>query len=171
MSIVLHQLTYQTALLSALRKATKNIYISIYVIKSNMNRSGDPVTNLFNILVHKLKQGLEIKILLDYPKKNRPNFHTNRFFMRRFYDAKIPFCLNMGFSTCHGKVISIDQSNLFLGSHNLARRSFSNPLEFSIQTSDKNVISDFDLLFLNFWNDPSYKRFPPTILDIERIYP
>jgi phosphatidylserine/phosphatidylglycerophosphate/cardiolipin synthase-like enzyme len=171
MNAILLNTNYANVLLSSLRISTSKIYIMSYVISGNQCRASDPITQLINILAVKVRRGLDVRVILDNPKRNRPNFNANRVYMRQLSDNNIPFCLNAYKTTAHAKAVLIDDEKLFIGSHNLAHRSLQNPLEFSVMLEDKYLAVTFNHMFLNFWNDPMYYRFPPNELIIDRIYP
>lgn len=160
-----------TVLMFYVRRAMVNIYISAYVIKGNQRRSSDPLIRLISLLELKKKQGVDIKILIDNPPRNRPNFAPNRVFFRYLYDRQFQLCINNGFSTAHAKTISIDGKYLFIGSHNLTQRSFYNPLEASVLLELRDVVTANDINFLKNFNNTDFRRFPPEVLNIDRIYP
>ena len=171
MSVILRNLDFANAFLSAVSKAQRSIYLTSYVMSGNQKRASDPVSQLIDILADKAALGVDVRVLLDNPKKNRPNFHANRVYMRQLYDHKIPFGLCRFNDTLHLKTILIDTEILFIGSHNLAHRSLCNPFELTAEINDVDVCTVFKALFFSFWSDPSFFLYPPLFLDFERIYP
>lgn len=170
-TVALHFFSYAGALLHALSVARASIYICAYVMKGNLKKKADPVYAFMSFLKQKQGQGLDIRVILDSPKKNRPNFHTNRYFMRRLYDAGIPFGIPKEYLTCHSKVISIDGQVLFCGSHNLTKRSFLNPLECTAEIRNVKLVAQYNQVFNEYWKCGALFRYPPLMLDMERIYP
>jgi phosphatidylserine/phosphatidylglycerophosphate/cardiolipin synthase-like enzyme len=153
---------YSNDLADSLRGAAQNIYMQIYVIKGKIGQASDPINTLINILALKIAAGIDIKILIDNPSRLKTNRQTNNFFFTKFQQLNIPFALNSGMTSVHGKVISIDQKMIYIGSHNLTRTSLSNPFEYSIRTDDPEIVSSFDKDFLTYWNAPAYKKYPPN---------
>jgi len=156
---------------AALRAAQTNIYICCYVMSGNQQRAADPISKILNILEAKKAAGVDVRVIIDNPKKNRPNFHANRVYLRQLYDKNIPFALNPHKTTAHMKAILCDNRSLFIGSHNLAHRSLFNPYELSIKVDDEKTAQEFKTLFLSMWENPEFYRYPPLTFDFDRIYP
>lgn len=169
--IIAHSLSYGPALRSALISAKKQIYISTYVTVFNFKKRNDLIHILFIILRQKLEEGIDIRFIIDHPRKHKPNYHATQFLIRRLKTWRFPFWVAPGRNTCHAKVILIDQAKVFVGSHNLAKSSFRNPLEMSLEISDSCVCLEISKWFTGLMQDPTFDYFPPKHYDISDVYP
>lgn len=122
-----------------------------YVINANNNRVSDPVAHWLRILAKKYDQGVDVRVLTDYPKRNRPNYHCNSYYIRWLHDKGIPVRCLFSAVTMHGKMVVVDTAHLFIGSHNWSPSSLKNPSEVSLQVSDPAVVSDGIDTFLQLW--------------------
>jgi len=156
---------------SACRSAKEKVWFMSYVLSGNFKRKSDPVYVLLKILEIKQKQGLDVRFILDSPKHGRPNFHTNRVYSRRLFDLGIPFGLPESYLTCHAKCCCVDGSLLFCGSHNLTKHSLFNRLDVTLSTTEPGAIDSFEVYFEDVWRDPALKKYPPNVMDFDRIYP
>lgn len=167
----LHSLTYAPALRKAISGAEKRIWISIYVASFNFKKRNDIVHILFIILQQKIRSGVDVRIILDRPRKHKPNYHVGQFLIRRLKTWQIPFWLSPEKKTNHAKVVLIDDKNLFIGSHNLAKSSLYNPLELSVEISGLAAIKDAENWFAEKFKDPALEYFSPGDYNISDIYP
>lgn len=168
---IIHSTTYGPALRLALISAKKRIWITTYVTVLNFKKRNDLIHILFIILRQKLEAGIDIRFIIDHPRKHKPNYHATQFLIRRLKSWGFPFWMAPERTTCHAKVILIDTSRVFIGSHNLARSSFRNPLEMSIELSDKDACRYTAGWFVDLFKDPLFTHFPPGDYKISNIYP
>ena len=167
----LHSLTYGPALRQAINGAGVRIWVSSYVVSFNFRKKNDLINIIMNSIRSQLEKGLDIRMLIDRPRLHKTNYHVNKFLMRRLMEWRIPFWVAPARTTCHAKVVLIDDNTAFLGSHNLARSSFKNPLELSIETNQADVISGVTRWFEGKFQDPAFEYFPPGDYVISDIYP
>jgi len=153
--IKIHFLSFQHALLTAVRSARVRVWIIAYVINSNMSRQSDPITMLLNTLARHVSHGVDVRFIVDDPPINKPNYHCNKYFMRRLDDFKIPFITPSGKITSHAKVVLIDDTFLFIGSHNLTKSSLTNPLDCTVELRNRDLIKTFGDVFQLLWTDRS----------------
>lgn len=168
---VIHCLSYGPALRLALIGAKKRIYICTYVTVFNFRKQNDLIHILFTILQKKLAQGVDVRFIIDHPRKHKPNYHATKFLMRRLMTWRFPFWTAPERNTCHAKVILIDQAKVFIGSHNLAKSSFRNPLEMSLEISDSLICLKVLKWFTELMQDPRFDYYPPDNYNISDIYP
>lgn len=168
---IIHSLSYGPALKAALINAKKKIYICTYVTTLNFKKRSDLIHILFIILQQKLKAGVDVRFIIDHPRKHKPNYHATKFLIRRLKTWRFPFWMAPERNTCHAKIILIDQAKVFVGSHNLAKSSFYNPLEMSLEISDQATCREIEEWFLSCMQDPIFDYFPPKHYDISDIYP
>lgn len=151
----IHFLSFKHALIDAVRTAKTRIWVMCYVLNSNLNRQNDPVTHFLNILHKHQAAGADVRFIIDDPNINKPNYHCNKFFMRRLDDMGIPFVTPPDKITSHAKAVLIDNSVLFIGSHNLAKSSLENPLDCTVELRNKILIDSFAGAYHELWLDPA----------------
>jgi len=160
----IHFLSFRHALIAATKTARKRVWILSYVINANLNRQGDPITHFFSILRTRHSAGCDIKIILDNPQINRPNYHCNKYIMRRLMEWQIPFRTPPPRVTSHAKAILIDSSVLFIGSHNLAKSSLLNPLDCTVELRNSFLIQSFAKVYTELWKHGSMVSYMPDDL-------
>lgn len=163
--IKIHFLTYKNQLIHATRSARSRIWISTYVINANLNYQSDPITLLFSILRRRMENGVDVKIICDDPKHNRPNYHCNKFIFRWLEQWQIPYCTPGPKITAHAKTVLIDTSHLFIGSHNLAKSSLNNPIECTVEIKAPSIIAEYATAYETIWNDVGMIRHMPPFRD------
>lgn len=168
---VIHSTSYGSALRTELIGAKKRIYICTYVTVFNFKKQNDLIHILFIIMQKKLAQGVDIRFIIDHPRKHKTNYHATKFLMRRLMTWRFPFYIAPQRNTCHAKVVLIDQGKVFVGSHNLAKSSFRNPLEMSIETDDPGICKSISKWFETLMHDPGFDYYPPDNYQISDIYP
>ena len=157
----IHFLSYGPALLNAARQARKRVWILSFVINANLSRANDPITLFFSILRERHALGCDIRIILDDPQINRPNYHCNKFFMRRLMEWGFKFQTPPAKITSHAKAVLIDDAVLFIGSHNLAKSSLTNPLDCTVELRNDFLIQSFAETFLMLWSNSSMVAYVP----------
>lgn len=169
--IKIHNTDYDIALREAFLKAKKSIYITSYVTVLNRRKKNCPTNKLFSILLSKLNSGLDIRWIVDHPRKHKNNFHATKYIIRRLKENCIPFWIAPKQNTLHCKLVIIDDHKFFLGSHNLTKSSFINPLEITLEIDDINPCKSLTAWFLAQCHDPRFLFFPPANYEISNIYP
>ena len=129
------------------------------------------VNILFKILRQKLGDGVDVRFLIDAPRVHKPNYHTIKFLIRRLKGWHFPFWVAPLNTTCHAKIVLIDDRLVFTGSHNLAKSSFQNPLELSMAIDDLATCSVIKTWFEEKFRDPNFRHYPPGEYSIPDIYP
>lgn len=169
--IKIHGTSYNSALRAALITAQKSIFITSYVCVLNRKKKNCPVNILFEIILRKLASGLDIRWIIDRPRRHKTNYHAGKHMVRRFKKNRVPFWIAPAQNTLHAKIVIIDGKLLFLGSHNLAKSSFINRLEVSIETADPTTCNSMIDWFLGCCQDPAFSFFPPGSYYISDLYP
>jgi len=162
--VAIHFLSYSNTLISATRTAKKRVWILSYVINANLSKQSDPVTLFFSILRSRHAAGCDIRIILDNPQQNRPNYHCNKYMMRRLMEWNFQFCTPPPRVTSHAKAVLIDNSVLFIGSHNLAKSSLLNPLDCTVELRNEFLIQSFAETYKMLWRDSSMVSYTPDEL-------
>lgn len=129
------------AMLVALRNAQKSIYWEVYTLVD------DSIGNrFFDILVEKSKQGIDVKLILDYwgsfglSRKKMSELKAIGMDIRFFEDRKRRFLIWWGLfgSRTHRKVLIIDEKIGFVGGVNV-ERSMKNWLDIHVAIRGKMV--------------------------------
>lgn len=157
----IHFLSFSTALIAAARQARHRVWIFCFVLNANLNRQNDPVTLFLSILRARRDAGCDIRFILDNPQISRPNYHCNKFFMRRLMEWNFQFCTPPPKVTSHAKCILIDDKVLFIGSHNLAKSSLVNPLDCTVELQNEFLIRSFAETYQMLWQDSSMVSYRP----------
>ena len=118
---------YAYTLLDLIRHTSKSIDILAYVAKFNMTKKSDKALLIFLALKSFPGSPNDIRIILDYPRPYKPNYHSNLFSTRRFKEANFNVRYLHSGLTQHAKLIILDRSVALLGSHNLTTKSVINP--------------------------------------------
>ena len=168
---IIHSTSYGPAIRSALISAKKHIYICTYVTVLNFKKKNDLIHILFIILQQKLTQGVDVRFIIDHPRVHKTNYHATQFLIRRLKTWRFPFWIAPKRNTCHAKVVLIDDKAVFIGSHNLAKSSFQNPLELSVEISDGSTCAGIDVWFNQMFSNPDFTYYPPGNYIISDIYP
>lgn len=142
---------YAYTLLDLIRHTTKSIDILSYVVKFNMYKKSDKALLIFLALKSFPGNPHNIRIILDYPKPSKPNYHCNRFSVRRFNEANFNVrYLNSG-DTQHAKLIILDQKAAIFGSHNFTTKSVISSYDISLLLDDPDLLSYFTNYFDRLW--------------------
>ncbi len=165
--VSIHFLSFKNSLLQSISQAKKRVWILSYVINCNLNKAGDPITAVFSMLRKKKLAGCDVRVVLDNPQANKPNFHCNKFFMRRLMEWGIPFQTPPTRVTSHAKAILIDEKVLFIGSHNLAKSSLLNPLDCTVEIHNAFLIQSFAETYRLLWSDGAMVSYTPA--DIQSV--
>lgn len=169
--IILHNTSYVNALRASIIRAKRRIYITSYVVVLNRKKKTCSTNKLFTILLSKLEAGVDVRWIVDHPRKHKTNYHATQYMIRRLKLNRIPFWIAPPRNTLHSKIVIIDDTKVFLGSHNLTKSSYTNPLEVSVEIDSIKVCSSLRTWFLGLCGDPSFLSFPPGDYKVSDIYP
>ena len=166
----IHFLSYSNTLIAAARSARRRVWILCYVLNANLNRQNDPITLFLSILRARRTAGCDIRFILDNPQINRPNYHCNKFFMRRLMEWDFKFCTPPPRVTSHAKAVLIDDKVLFIGSHNLAKSSLLNPLDCTVELRNEFLILSFAETYKMLWENSSMISYSPADMPDAKYY-
>jgi phosphatidylserine/phosphatidylglycerophosphate/cardiolipin synthase-like enzyme len=150
-NIVVLTQNYFRFVISNIYRAKSSIYMTAYLFNFYPNRPSHKATRIFNALVTKHKEGLDIKILLDSPPANRPNHLPNGFSYRRFRDNNIEVKMLASKQSLHKKIFIIDEALVITGSHNISNPSLTSTSELSIASSNYEFVKRITDDFLKTW--------------------
>jgi len=166
----IHFLSYSNALINAARQTRRRVWVLAYVINANLSKQSDPVTQFMTILQARRKAGADIRFILDNPQISRPNYHCNKFFMRRLMEWDFKFCTPPPRITSHAKAVLIDDAVLFIGSHNLAKSSLMNPLDCTVELRNEFLIQSFSETYKMLWENSSMISYAPEDMPRAEFY-
>lgn len=142
---------YAYTLLDLIRHTSTSIDILAYVVKFNMYKKSDKALLIFLALKSFPGNPHNIRIILDYPKLHKPNYHPNRFSTRRFKEANFNVRYLHSGDTQHAKLIILDQKTVIFGSHNFTTRSVINRYDISLLADEPHLLSNLTNYFNLLW--------------------
>ncbi|WGI36340.1 phospholipase D-like domain-containing protein [Mesomycoplasma lagogenitalium] len=145
-------------LLNDLKNAKKVIYIEVFIIKD------DFIWNkIKNILIDKAKNGVEIKLILDWwgtikiKSKDWKLLKKANIKFIRYNKIIFPFISSSSFYRIHKKIFIIDSSISYIGGNNISDEyaNFSSKYGFWFDTNlrmEGKITQDLMFSFINDWN-------------------
>lgn len=142
---------FANRLIDGIVLSKREIRIFTYVLSFHFFRNSSKSTQVYLSLADAKRRGVDIRVIVDSPKRNRPNFNVNNFAVKKLIDVDIPVKMPSGGRTGHAKLAVFDNLFAILGSHNITDSSFKNPFELSIVVTEpelvKNCIDWFDVIW------------------------
>lgn len=138
---------YGTNILRLIGSASHSIDFLCYVFKFNAHKRSDKVNLIFSALKNFQHRKGSVRTVIDLPKKHKPNYHPNKFSIRRLHESSIPVRSLITSSTQHAKLFIFDQDIVVFGSHNLTPSSVTNPYDLSLLTDDNSLVKFFTAYF------------------------
>jgi len=145
-------LNFYSELVKSIDLAKEKIWIATYVINIHFFRKWKKTTKLFDTICDKHKKGVDVRFIVDHPKKNRPNWNVNNFSVKLLQNEGIPVRMPKDGQTAHGKIAIIDNYVCFIGSHNLTDGSLNNPFEVTIRIFDPRTIQEMIDWYDRIWH-------------------
>lgn len=140
-----------------IEQAKKQIDISSFKLEMTTKPRGSTLYHFWLKVIEKLKQGVKVRILLNWHADRRSVAKTNLYVMQQMkqHGADVRFLKNN--RCCHAKIIAVDKTKAIIGSHNLSIRSCHNNFEISYVLPDPETISQLQSVFEKSFYDA--KRF------------
>lgn len=142
---------YGFQILSLIRNAVSSVDVLCYVSKFVMDKRSDGAFLIFDSLRSFHSRGLPVRVILDYPRTHKANYHCNQFSKRRFVDSGFDVRYLHSGETQHAKLIIFDQKISVFGSHNLTPHSVRNRFDISLCLRDPPLILFLVHYFDNLW--------------------
>jgi phosphatidylserine/phosphatidylglycerophosphate/cardiolipin synthase-like enzyme len=143
----------------AIQNAKTSIYIAMYLVEYQPGEDSTRNNILLNEIADAKKQGVDVRFILGnmvrYPETD--DFLTAN---------GIPF--KTGAS--HAKMVLIDGSTLFVGTHNLNRRALEFNKEQSMMTTNSAVVSEAKTFYENWWNNGTPKHIITDLTKSEAFF-
>jgi len=136
---------------AAIETAKNKIYISTFKAQLTDKPRGKKLAEFFSILIQKAKDGIKIRLLINWHADRKSVPLTNLAVMRelKLHNIKVKHLPNN--RCCHAKVIIIDGRKAILGSHNLSVRSCQSNFELSYLIPDPESIKELTSIFEHSW--------------------
>lgn len=142
---------YAQVVLSQIHAASTSIDVLAYVIKFNPWRRSDRANLIIDALKRFNDATHSVRVIMDYPRKYKPNYHTNLFSSRRLKEAGIKTRFFSAGKAQHAKLFLFDGALAIAGSHNLTPSSVTNNLDISFLTNDWPVLQTLQQHFDKLW--------------------
>ena len=143
---------YATNILRLINSSYESIDLLCYVFKFNANKRSDKVNLIYSALREFQRKKGDVRIIIDFPRKQKPNYHPNRFSIRRLKEASISVRHIVTSSTQHAKLFIFDRSIAVSGSHNLTHSSVTNFYDISLLLDDRGLVNYFNSYFDNLFS-------------------
>lgn len=153
MQTVINDAGYIPFLRQCISAAKKFIYISSFKIEIISKPRGRKLKELFEDLISKAKNGVDVKLLINWHNDRRSVAKTNLFASHYLRKNGIAIRHLKNNRCCHSKLFIFDESTAVIGSHNLSIRSCGNNFEISLMTDDAESIKELSSIFIHSWQD------------------
>jgi phosphatidylserine/phosphatidylglycerophosphate/cardiolipin synthase-like enzyme len=138
---------YYSKLLETVRKANQSVYVVMYVVKYDPKEPDDPVNMLLQVLVDLYKAGKDVKILVDDETyKSYPET------VQYLVSKGVPVRLDpKAGTTTHAKIVVVDSTYVFVGSHNWTESALTANNEVSALIISKEIAREALAYFSGLW--------------------
>lgn len=144
---------YSHYILNLIRSAKFSIDVLCYIFNCNLYKKSDKANLIFLELKKFNGPQKRVRLILDYPKLYKPNYHPNMFFTRRFKETGFDLRYLHSGTTQHAKLLIFDNKTAVTGSHNLTTKSVISRNDISMAIDDpplvKSLIDYFDEIWEN----------------------
>lgn len=131
MGLILKDEQFLPLAVAMVAQAQKSIDITTFKAEISHKGRGDKLRVFFDELIKKAKEGIKVRMLINWNSDKKSVAKTNLFVVQelRKHNVKIRYLDNC--RCCHAKLINVDRKQVILGSHNLSIRSCANNFELS----------------------------------------
>jgi len=143
---------YAYTILDLIPHTSTSIDILAYVAKFNMYKKSDKALLIFLALKNYPGKPRDIRIILDYPRRHKPNYHANLFSARRFKEAGFNVRYLRSGSTQHAKLFTFDRTTAVLSTHNWTTKSVINPFDVSLLLNDPDLLYQLNHYYDRVWH-------------------
>jgi phosphatidylserine/phosphatidylglycerophosphate/cardiolipin synthase-like enzyme len=144
--------TYFPSLLEAIRNARLSIDIIQYQWNFYKFQAENPVQQLNQLLIQKLRNGLKCRILLNKEGRGQNLMKINMEASKFLQEAGAIVKFGRTFPITHAKLWLIDNEISIVGSHNLSGRSFTVNNEVSVLIKSTEINREYDRYFESIWS-------------------
>lgn len=129
---VLKNREYYPALTKAIDEAQKEILMSFFLFKTGVNKKNYP-DRIASHLIRAVKRGVSVKVILEHTGGRDKNLdEENAATGKLLQSAGVEVYFDALRKTTHTKLVVVDRSKIFSGSHNLTQAALKYNNEISI---------------------------------------
>lgn len=144
---------YGHEVLKLIRISKSSIDILSYIINFNMYKKSDKANLIYLELKKAVSSQKKVRIILDFPKLHKPNYHPNMFFTRRFKEIGINLRYLHSGTTQHAKLLIFDNKIAVTGSHNLTTMSVVSRHDISLLIDETSLVKTLIDYFAGIWEN------------------
>ena len=134
---------YYPALLNAIRKAKKSIYVAMFIISMGDSAS-DPVNVLLNELTAAKKRGVDVKVIAENPLCSDSSLYKkNEEALAFLQKGGVEVSFDERKKELHDKFVLIDENTIFVGNHNWSKQSLTVHRELSVMVKSTPANPEF----------------------------
>lgn len=153
MIIILKDEEFRSAVLSSISGASKEILITTYKIDYTGRLSTRHINAIVEALGRAVKRGVRVKCLLNMDQENSQIGRINMRADGLLTEKGIQVKTGPPGRTFHAKIIIIDGSTAFVGSHNLSESSICRNFEVSLMITDVKEVQDLRNILISKWEN------------------
>ncbi len=135
---------YVPALHEALQNAQKSIHIFIFTFRYYPNYPHDANSVIIGDLIAAKQRGVEVKVIMDCSSWNRSNTLKNKMVGDSLKKVGIEVYYDPVDITSHDKLVIVDDSLVFVGSHNWSYFALERNNEASVKVVSKEVARAYE---------------------------
>jgi len=153
MSLVLFDEKFLPQAIALIDQAQITLEISTFKAQMTHKPSGKKLLVFFEKLIEKAKEGIKIKMLVNWNTEKQSVARTNQYVIEEMKKHNVQVKTLPNNRCCHAKIIIADRATALIGSHNLSISSVHKNFELSYLTSNREVVHEISERFLYSWND------------------
>ena len=135
-----------------IENAKKTIDITTFKAEICHLSRGEKLLLFWDMLTKKAKEGVRIRLLLNWNDERRGVAKTNLYAMTELKKAGIKTRFLPNNRCCHAKIICVDSSKAIIGSHNLSVKSTASNFEISYLITAAEEIAELSKVFSQSYN-------------------
>ena len=129
--MILHDENFLPMAFQLIHNANRSICISTFKAEITHKKRGMELVILFEELIRKKRQGVDVKFIINYHADQRLIPKTNIYVINYLKDNDIEV-RSLRLKRCnHAKIVMVDTEQAIIGSHNLSVKSVNNNFEVS----------------------------------------
>ena len=137
--------------------AKSTIDLSFYKAELPCNPRNKKLNIIYQALFLKKKEGVRVRVLLNKEQPLRGVSRYNVVVASFLKEKNIPCCFLSNSRCCHSKLIIVDKSRFYIGSHNLSGNAVTRNFEAGIIIDDSVLASEVDARFDDLWKSREKK--------------
>lgn len=143
---------FLSAAFALIDSAQQSIFISSYKFQPFCLKRNKKINILFNILCLKRKNGITVNIILNKEQPIRGVSRHNIASALMFKDKNIECRYLRQSRCCHAKIILVDGTHYYIGSHNFSEHAISRNFEAGLCGSNPVVSRQLRIVTTGLWS-------------------